>query len=882
MSKLTNILYHYLMFLYVGKGIKVDYENLNDKKIILLKKNFSYKIIDDIRLKNNDVKIDLDENIKEKFIDFLNLKDVLKKYSSYRIAFLTQNFSNENIENAIIAEKIGQEIDEGKNVIVEIDKNLNDHELNLFYMILEKINISGSDGKFIIITSSIEIVDRLMDFFKMRNMDYYKITDVKIDEMEYFKEYLEKKGFLVPVKLIEILSKISSGNFNKLDRILNVLEKEGFIKNHVYQGSLSEYEIKNIESIISEKYSGKVDLKVLDDQSLNFLLLLSLSIDPMDLEDIKNIFKMDENTLINIIDHYILSGIIIEKNSKYEIREENLKNFIRENFSRLKQRSVYQKMGEYFLSKGDLKHAGIYLYFSGDQRSRKILEDYFEDVIKNMVVDDIILIGKMLVNLNSDKLENILKMIDLMVSFQLIEESYEIIVKIYEKNRNNIGVIERYAAILNELGSYMESLKMIENVDLENLGDDDRLYIEYIKAKNLYSLTKYDEAKKILVGIKDLAKNNYSILSRIDRLIGNILFYKNELDKALDFYMESLKLDEVNNDVQDQISNMNNMAIVYSQKADLEKALELYLKALKIAEKYWLPLNIITLYDNLGIVYLTEIKVDVAMEYLEKGYRYSIFLKKYDKSVLPFIFLFDIYIKKGNPGKALEYVNDMMKYIEFIEVEEERLQILILKALINKIIFNINDEDIQKYSELLKKSEDSYYQTYGEISLITYKFYSLNFDESYEAFKNFIEKYNLFSDENYNNDYLDYMIQYLEFVIFYNFIKKRYIDDDFSEKINFTLKIKEIEKQPIYYIRLKILYLISQIKDKNNSEEFEILVESLKDMKYLYSIEKIIYGLYLLKFRNDDGILKEGINIMKDFIYGLNEPYLKMIKNIIS
>ncbi len=870
------------MFLYVGKGIKVDYENLNDKKIILLKKNFSYKIIDDIRLKNNDVKIDLDENIKEKFIDFLNLKDVLKKYSSYRIAFLTQNFSNENIENAIIAEKIGQEIDEGKNVIVEIDKNLNDHELNLFYMILEKINISGSDGKFIIITSSIEIVDRLMDFFKMRNMDYYKITDVKIDEMEYFKEYLEKKGFLVPVKLIEILSKISSGNFNKLDRILNVLEKEGFIKNHVYQGSLSEYEIKNIESIISEKYSGKVDLKVLDDQSLNFLLLLSLSIDPMDLEDIKNIFKMDENTLINIIDHYILSGIIIEKNSKYEIREENLKNFIRENFSRLKQRSVYQKMGEYFLSKGDLKHAGIYLYFSGDQRSRKILEDYFEDVIKNMVVDDIILIGKMLVNLNSDKLENILKMIDLMVSFQLIEESYEIIVKIYEKNRNNIGVIERYAAILNELGSYMESLKMIENVDLENLGDDDRLYIEYIKAKNLYSLTKYDEAKKILVGIKDLAKNNYSILSRIDRLIGNILFYKNELDKALDFYMESLKLDEVNNDVQDQISNMNNMAIVYSQKADLEKALELYLKALKIAEKYWLPLNIITLYDNLGIVYLTEIKVDVAMEYLEKGYRYSIFLKKYDKSVLPFIFLFDIYIKKGNPGKALEYVNDMMKYIEFIEVEEERLQILILKALINKIIFNINDEDIQKYSELLKKSEDSYYQTYGEISLITYKFYSLNFDESYEAFKNFIEKYNLFSDENYNNDYLDYMIQYLEFVIFYNFIKKRYIDDDFSEKINFTLKIKEIEKQPIYYIRLKILYLISQIKDKNNSEEFEILVESLKDMKYLYSIEKIIYGLYLLKFRNDDGILKEGINIMKDFIHGLNEPYLKMIKNIIS
>ena len=81
---------------------------------------------------------------------------------------------------------------------------------------------------------------------------------------------------------------------------------------------------------------------------------------------------------------------------------------------------------------------------------------------------------------------------------------------------------------------------------------------------------------------------------------------------------------------------------------------------------------------------------------------------------------------------------------------------------------------------------------------------------------------------------------------------------------------------------MKILYLISQIKDKNNSEEFEILVESLKDMKYLYSIEKIIYGLYLLKFRNDDGILKEGINIMKDFIYGLNEPYLKMIKNIIS
>jgi hypothetical protein len=864
------------------RGINIEQLKFKREKVLLLNKNFSYSIIDFLDSSEKNIKLSINNDLKEYLIEYFNLKNVISKYSSYKLAFLTQNFSIENIENSVISEKIGYEIYNGKCIILEINRSLNENEYNLIYMILENVTNTDGNGKLIIIYYDKKVQEKIVNYLKLRKIDDYNILNIEMNEMEYIKGFLERKGFFIPDKLIEFLIKKSSGDINKFERMLNILEKEGIIKNHIYSGSLSDYEIKNIENKISEKYAGPLDLNKIDEQSLNLLLIFSISIEPIKFDDLKNILKMDENILMNILDHFIVSNILEERNSAFEIKDKMLANFIIENSSKLKVKLYYQKLGEYYLIKGDMKKAGIYLYHSGNPKAKEILKKYFDASIDNMKFEDIIMVGRILLNMGVENINDILKMVDIMVNFQLISEAYEIIKNVYEKNNNDIHVIERYANILHEMGNYRESLDMIKNIDIDNLNDEDRLYLKFILARNLYSLTKYDESEKILLEIKVLAKNNYYILSRIYRLIGNINFYKNNLEKALEFYEESLKLDKLTNDIQGQISNMNNMAIVYSQKADFKKSKELYLNALEIAEKYWLPLNITTLYINLGIQYLSEIMVDYAIDFLEKGYRFSIFLKAYDKSVLPLIFLFDIYIKKGMHENALEYINEIQNYIDLIEVEEEKYQIMILRSLINKIVFNNDDENILSYSEILQKSEDVYYRMFGEMGIITYKFYDMKFDEAYELFEKFIEKYNIFSIEKYNNENIDYMVQYLEFVIFYNFIKNGDMSNEIENKIDIIMKLKEIENQPIYYVRAKILYLITKIKNENNSDEFIKIVENLRDLKYLYSTEKILYGLYYSKFKNDNSILTDGIDIMKGFIDGLKRPYLENIKNTIS
>jgi len=65
--------------------------------------------------------------------------------------------------------------------------------------------------------------------------------------------------------------------------------------------------------------------------------------------------------------------------------------------------------------------------------------------------------------------------------------------------------------------------------------------------------------------------------------IANIYEKKDELDKALGFYEESLRL---KTDEKEKAITYSNIATIYGQKGDYQKAVEYYQKAIGINERY--------------------------------------------------------------------------------------------------------------------------------------------------------------------------------------------------------------------------------------------------------------------------------------------------------
>ena len=65
--------------------------------------------------------------------------------------------------------------------------------------------------------------------------------------------------------------------------------------------------------------------------------------------------------------------------------------------------------------------------------------------------------------------------------------------------------------------------------------------------------------------------------------MANIYKKKDELDKALSYYEESLRLET---DEKEKATTYNNIAIIYDEKGDCQKAVEYFQKAIEIGERY--------------------------------------------------------------------------------------------------------------------------------------------------------------------------------------------------------------------------------------------------------------------------------------------------------
>jgi serine phosphatase RsbU (regulator of sigma subunit) len=87
------------------------------------------------------------------------------------------------------------------------------------------------------------------------------------------------------------------------------------------------------------------------------------------------------------------------------------------------------------------------------------------------------------------------------------------------------------------------------------------------------------------------------------RCIGIVFYYQGAYDKAIEHYLESLRISEVFDDKNGMSSCYNNIGMIYSFQKDFEPAIDNYQKALKIKEDLDDKFGVAACITNIGIVY---------------------------------------------------------------------------------------------------------------------------------------------------------------------------------------------------------------------------------------------------------------------------------------
>jgi len=106
----------------------------------------------------------------------------------------------------------------------------------------------------------------------------------------------------------------------------------------------------------------------------------------------------------------------------------------------------------------------------------------------------------------------------------------------------------------------------------------------YSLSKNDDALKNYDAILKLTkkVSEKDAREGEASALGNI----GLILKAKGDLDNALKYHQDALKIDQEIGYKQGEASALGNIGLIYSDKGDLDNALKYFQDALKILDKF--------------------------------------------------------------------------------------------------------------------------------------------------------------------------------------------------------------------------------------------------------------------------------------------------------
>jgi tetratricopeptide (TPR) repeat protein len=266
------------------------------------------------------------------------------------------------------------------------------------------------------------------------------------------------------------------------------------------------------------------------------------------------------------------------------------------------------------------------------------------------------------------------------------------------------------------LTSYNEALAISKEVGDSHLTSKLYGYIGYIH----YINSNYTLSRQFINRALNLSEqiNDSASISMAYNTLAMIYEAYEEYNLALDYYNRSINIDYRINDSLGVATGLNNIGEVYKHKGEHEIALEYYHRAKEIYEKYNNLSGISTTLHNIAVVYQMMGEYDKALDfhwktldlvkrlndqsgillthynlaklYMEIGdyaYGKNHMYLAYERSeeigvlndkILISELMYDFYKKHDNLEKAMEHLENMVKYREIVNKEGQRKEVLTL------------------------------------------------------------------------------------------------------------------------------------------------------------------------------------------------------------
>ncbi len=269
---------------------------------------------------------------------------------------------------------------------------------------------------------------------------------------------------------------------------------------------------------------------------------------------------------------------------------------------------------------------------------------------------------------------------------------------------------------------------------------NDSLRFTYLcKIANFYLKSNPDSAKYYANRCLHEAekKDMVRFVARAYTLLGIEMSNKGEYEKALEFYLKSLKINEQLKDETAIAGNNNNIGLAFLDMGNFTLALEYYNKALQIHLKNEAKQEIADMYNNIGIIYCSKGSLDTCLDYQLK----SVALKKEvgDKNGLATSYdnIGLIYLNKGKKDDAIAY------FFESKNLKEElndKFGLCITYLNISQAYTIENDlknatEFALKELELAKQLNSKTYKRYGYENLANVSYKAKDYKTAYDYFR---------------------------------------------------------------------------------------------------------------------------------------------------
>ncbi len=346
---------------------------------------------------------------------------------------------------------------------------------------------------------------------------------------------------------------------------------------------------------------------------------------------------------------------------------------------------------------------------------------------------------------------NLLKTLEKITSNNDINKALEYnqkLISISKKNKNDSILAEAYVSktiLLIKKDKVLPPIKQTSDLVVElykKQNKNNKIRDFYSKqAKTFYALGKKTEAIKIyeiIIAIDSLNKNEQKLLKTYLG-VGVIHLSKNNINKAIKYFLHSLKLSEkYNNDVY-KSHNLKKIADAYLIERSLDKA-ETYLNKAKISfEKLKDTVSLAGVYNSLAIVQEYRKNIDNSLEYS------LISLKFYKKgkninAILTLLKNVGLqYEKKGDLNKAYSYFKQAYSLAEKHNNKrfKSKVSLALARLHIKNNRFKAAKELLQYYDPKIK---NNLFNKIDEYELISEAYAQKNkFKEGYTYLRKYID-----------------------------------------------------------------------------------------------------------------------------------------------